>query len=144
MLRVEVGTAKGRKAIHMGLERQMFGKKIKRLAEPYRDNGTQSELWSLGPVSRPRVCAQSGPTVCDPMDCSQPGSSVHGILQAGILKWGAVSSPGDLPDGGIEPLPPALAGRFFTTEHLTRIPCWSLWWLTYLGNRPSFEILSGG
>ena len=31
--------------------------------------------------------AQSYPTVCDPMDCSPPGSSVHGILQAGILEW---------------------------------------------------------
>ena len=30
---------------------------------------------------------QSGPTLCDPMDCSPQGSSVHGILQAGILKW---------------------------------------------------------
>ena len=28
---------------------------------------------------------------CDPMDCSPPGSSVHGILQAGILEWVAVS-----------------------------------------------------
>ena len=30
---------------------------------------------------------QSSPTFCDPMDCSPPGSSVHGILQARILKW---------------------------------------------------------
>ena len=44
MLQVEVGTSKGRKEIHMGLERQMFGKKIKRFAEPYKDNGTQSGL----------------------------------------------------------------------------------------------------
>ena len=36
------------------------------------------------------VCAkslQSCPTLCDPMDCSPPGSSVHGILQARILGW---------------------------------------------------------
>ena len=31
--------------------------------------------------------AQSSPTLCDPMDCSPPGSSVHGILQARILEW---------------------------------------------------------
>ena len=31
--------------------------------------------------------AQSCPTLCDPMDCSPPGSSVHGILQARILEW---------------------------------------------------------
>ena len=31
------------------------------------------------------------PTLCDPMDCSPPGSSVHGIFQARILKWVAIS-----------------------------------------------------
>ena len=36
------------------------------------------------------VCAQSCPTLCDPMDCSPPGSSVHGISQARILKWIAI------------------------------------------------------
>ena len=35
--------------------------------------------------------AQSYPTLCDPVDCSPPGSSVHGILQARILEWVAVS-----------------------------------------------------
>ena len=33
--------------------------------------------------------AQSCPTLCNPVDCSLPGSSVHGILQARILEWGA-------------------------------------------------------
>ena len=36
--------------------------------------------------------AQSCPTLCDPMDCSLPGSSVHGIFWAGVLEWGAISS----------------------------------------------------
>ena len=57
--------------------------------------------------------------LCDPMDCSPPGSSVHGILQARILGWVAMTSPGDLPNPGIEPeslTSPALAGRFFTTR----------------------------
>ena len=36
--------------------------------------------------------AQSCLTPCDPVDCSPPGSSVHGILQARILEWGAISS----------------------------------------------------
>ena len=35
--------------------------------------------------------AQSCPTLCDPMDCSPPGSSLHGILQARVLEWGAIS-----------------------------------------------------
>ena len=38
-----------------------------------------------------REVAQSCPTLCDPMDCSPPGSSVHGIFQAWILEWVAIS-----------------------------------------------------
>ena len=34
---------------------------------------------------------QSCPTLCDPMDCSPRGSSVHGIFQAGVLEWGAIA-----------------------------------------------------
>ena len=36
------------------------------------------------------VCTQSQPTLCNPMDCSPSGSSVHGILQARILEWVAI------------------------------------------------------
>ena len=57
-------------------------------------------------------------TLRDPMDCSQPGSSVHGISQARMLEWVAMPSSGDLPDSGIEstsPMSPAFAGKFFTT-----------------------------
>jgi len=50
-------------------------------------------------------------TLCDPMDCSPPGSSVHGILLARILEWVAMSS-----SRGLSLIPPALAGRFFTTS----------------------------
>ena len=79
-------------------------------------------------VFRNKVCAdmslrakslQSCLTLCDPMDCSPPGSFVHRILQARILEWVAMPSPGDLPDPGIEPTSPvfpALAGRFLTVE----------------------------
>ena len=35
--------------------------------------------------------AQSCPTLCDPMDYSPPGSSVHGIFQARVLEWGAIA-----------------------------------------------------
>ena len=34
---------------------------------------------------------QSCPTLSDPMDCSLPGSSVHGIFQARVLEWGAIA-----------------------------------------------------
>ena len=50
------------------------------------------------------------------MDYHLPGSSVHGISQAGILEWLLFPSPGDLPDPGSKPVSPALAGGFFTTE----------------------------
>ena len=52
--------------------------------------------------------AQSCLTLCNLMDCSPPGSSVHGISQASIPEWVAVPSPKDLPIPGIEPASPAL------------------------------------
>ena len=61
------------------------------------------------------VCAkllQSCLTLCNPVDCCPPGSSVHGILQPRIRIL-------DLPDPRTEPaspVTPALAGRFFTAE----------------------------
>ena len=62
------------------------------------------------------VCAKSlllCPIICDPVDCSPPGSSVRRILQARILEWCALPSSGDLPNPGVEFVPlmaPALAG----------------------------------
>ena len=35
--------------------------------------------------------AQSCPTLSNPMECSLPGSSIHGIFQAGMLEWGAIA-----------------------------------------------------
>ena len=61
---------------------------------------------------------QSCLTLCDPMDCSLPGSSVHRILQARILEWIPCFPPGGFPNPGIELMSlksPALAGGFFTT-----------------------------
>ena len=54
------------------------------------------------------VVTQLCMTLCDLMDCSPPGSSIHGILQARILEWVAIPSPGNLPDPEIEPGFPAL------------------------------------
>ena len=42
-------------------------------------------------VKSEREVAQSCPTLCDPMDCSLPGSSVCGIFQARVLEWGAIT-----------------------------------------------------
>ena len=62
--------------------------------------------------------AQSRLTLCSPMDCSPPGSSVHRIFQAGTLERVAISFSCDLPDPGIKPTSlasPTLPGRFFNT-----------------------------
>ena len=65
------------------------------------------------------MCVQLYPTVCDPMDGTPPGSSLHGISRQEY--WGGLSFPlpGDLPDPeteSVSPASPALAHRFFTTE----------------------------
>ena len=72
------------------------------------------------------VCAQSCPTLCDLMDCSPPGSSVHGIFQARVLQWVTISFSrvSSQPRDWTTSLAyPALAGRFFTTE-----PPGKPWW----------------
>ena len=53
------------------------------------------------------LVTQLCPTLCNPMDCNPPVSSVCGIFQAGILEL-LFPSPEDLPDPGIEPESPAL------------------------------------
>ena len=53
-------------------------------------------VYSLSAVDKAilkrKPCAQPCLTLCDPMDCSPPSSSVHGIFQARILEWVAISS----------------------------------------------------
>ena len=72
------------------------------------------------------LVSQSCLTLCDSMDCSLPGSSVHGILQARILEWVAGPSfrgsswPRD--QTHISYIYPALAGRFFTTSATWEAP----------------------
>ena len=58
----------------------------------------------------------SCPTLCDPLDCSPPGSSVHGILQARILEWVPRPPPGTLPNPGIELWSPTLEADFLPSE----------------------------
>ena len=66
------------------------------------------------------VCsvAQSCLTLCDSMDYSLPGFSVHRIFQVRILVWVAIPFSGNLPNPGIQPTSPSsptLAGGFFTS-----------------------------
>ena len=59
---------------------------------------------------------QSCPTLCNPMDCSLPGSSVHGNFLARIMEWVPFPSPGDSPNPGIEPRFPALQADSLHSE----------------------------
>jgi len=55
---------------------------------------SRQEHWSGLPFPSPMresEVAQSCPTLSDPIDCSLPGSSVHGIFQARVLEWGAIA-----------------------------------------------------
>ena len=73
---------------------------------------TASSLFPIHPIVVVLV-TQSCPTLCDTVDCTAPGSSVHGIFQARILEWVAFPFPGDLADPGIKPESPALQADFF-------------------------------
>ena len=69
-----------------------------RRAEPWPYGGQFSrwqQVWLTSWIKKhyrvPVKSLQLCPTLCDPMDCSPPGSAVHGILQAKILEWVAIS-----------------------------------------------------
>ena len=71
--------------------------------------------------SKVKVLAQSCLILCEPMDCSPPGSSIHGILQARILEWVAI------PFSWVSSQPrdqiriSCMAGRLFTAESLGKL-----------------------
>ena len=55
---------------------------------------SRQEYWSGVPFPSPMresEVTQSCPTLSDPINCSLPGSSVHGIFQARVLEWGAIA-----------------------------------------------------
>ena len=83
----------------------------------------------MKPLKVKVIVAQLSLTFCDPMDCISPGSSVHGIFQARILEWVAISFSGDLLNPGIElessalqadSLPLSHQGSPFSTKSGTR------------------------
>ena len=82
---------------------------LERCKSPPGAQREPSVLWGL-------VCsvAQSCRTLYDPMDCSPLGSSVHGILQARILEWVAISSSRGSSCPQLEPMPPG--SEFSTTQ----------------------------
>ena len=68
---------------------------------------------------------QSCPTICDLMDCSLPGSSIHGILQTRILEWVAISSCRGSSQPRDQIHVSCIAGKFFTTEPVGKPRSWN-------------------
>ena len=69
------------------------------------------------------LVSQSRPNLCNPMNCSLPGSSVHEILQARILEWVIIPFSGDLPNPGIKPVSPELQADSLPFEPLGKPTC---------------------
>ena len=65
-------------------------------------------------IIRKESVSQSCPTLCDPMDCSPPGSSAHGISQARILEWVAIPFSRGCTRPRDRTWVSCIAGRFFT------------------------------
>ena len=84
-------------------------------------------------ISGGGLVTKSCPTLCGPMDRSLWSSFVNGVLQARILEWVAISSPGDLAHRPRDwPTSPALQMDSFTTEPPGKAPCFidSVTWKT--------------
>ena len=74
---------------------QPHGRQPTRLRRPWDSPGKNTGvgchfLLQCMKVKSEREVAQSCPTLSNPMDCSPPGSSIHGIFQARVLEWGAI------------------------------------------------------
>ena len=104
---------------------------------PYQGPKQRTKPWSPPAGCHLRACMLSlVQRFCNPMACSPPSSSVHGIFQARILEWVTIFCFKDLPNPGIEPpypASPALAGGFFTKESWEaawEAQCWGRLWST--------------
>ena len=86
----------------------MWGKQILYLSKALRSN----DPIYLSQFSM--LVAQLYPTLCDPMDYTPPGSSVHGIIQARILEWVAILFSRESSQLRDQTLVSCIAGRFFT------------------------------
>ena len=86
------------------------------------------------------LLAQLCPTLCDPMDCNSPGSSVHGDSPGKnieVLEWVAMSSSRESSQPRDQTQVSHIAGRFFTICATQGSP-WTLEWVAYSFSRGSF------
>ena len=96
----------------------LFSYLLSKVTESYR---RKCDLFSHTELSGDHMCSvgQSCLTLCNPMGCRTQGSSVHGIFQARILEWVAISSSRGSPNPGIDPASPvslAMTWGFFAAE----------------------------
>ena len=73
--------------------------------------------------------AQSCPSLSDPMDCSLPGSSIHGIFQARVLEWGAIA----FSENGYKRS--FLCDLYKSNNKISKVKMW------FLNVTPSFELI---
>ena len=88
------------------------------------------------------LVAQSCPTLCDPMDCSPPGSSVHEIFQARILEWVTISFCRGSSQPRDRTQVSCTTGRFFTdwaTREAPAMPETQEMWVRSLGQKDALE-----
>ena len=82
---------------------------------------------------------QSCPTLCDPMDCSLLGSSVHGILQERILEWFVISFSRESSQPRNRTLVSYIAGRFFTNWAMRAALC--LLWSKFVKEKGTYSLI---
>ena len=95
--------------------------KSQKLHVMFSDWRMNDQVSTCGELNNASLCfiAQLCLTLCDPFDCSPPGSLVHGILRARVLEWVTMPSSRDLPNPGTELtsfVSSVLAGGFFTSS----------------------------
>ena len=122
-----------------------------RLVAAKGKGGGKGLVWKFGIRDRSQYmqccCLDTMSCLCDPMDCSPPGSSVHGTSQARILEWAAISFSRGCSRPRNRTCISCLAGRFFTTEpHGKPKPVYIEWInnkvLLYSTGKYSLSILS--
>ena len=108
----------------MGFSRQEYGSGVPLEMSAIKGAGKCGFLFWVAVCACILSLLQSCPTLCDPMDCNLPGSSVHGILQARILEWVAISFSRGSSQPRDRTCISCIAGRFFTIWATREAPEW--------------------
>ena len=108
----------------MGFSRQEYGSGVPLEMSAIKGAGKCGFLFWVAVCACILSLLQSCRTLCDPMDCNLPGSSVHGILQARILEWVAISFSRGSSQPRDRTCISCIAGRFFTIWATREAPEW--------------------